>query len=113
LLAVTQPISKPATHWAHHAVINGDGIGHYKGNFGNLLFIWDLISGSAHMTRKYPARVGLIDEKLFGQERWYHQMFFLFIQSSREQTALKFGGSICEGPESSTSSNNITKGMTT
>jgi len=36
-------ISTPATHWAHHAITNDDGIGHYKGNFGNLLFIWDLI----------------------------------------------------------------------
>ncbi len=29
-------ISTPATHWAHHALTNEDGIGHYKGNFGNL-----------------------------------------------------------------------------
>ncbi len=65
------------------------------------------------MTSTYPASVGLIDEKLFGQERWYHQMFFLFIQSSREHTALKFGGSICEGPEPIASLNNITKGMST
>jgi sterol desaturase/sphingolipid hydroxylase (fatty acid hydroxylase superfamily) len=94
-------ISTPATHWAHHAITNEDGIGHYKGNFGNLLFIWDLIFGSALITRKYPERVGLVDDKLFGQERWYHQMFFPLLQSSREHTALKFGGSIYEGPESS------------
>jgi len=87
-------ISTPATHWAHHAITNADSIGHYKGNFGNLLFIWDLIFGSAHITRRYPARVGLIDDQRFGQERWYHQMFFPLIQSQREQTALKFGGSI-------------------
>jgi sterol desaturase/sphingolipid hydroxylase (fatty acid hydroxylase superfamily) len=92
-------ISTPATHWAHHAITNEDGIGHYKGNFGNLLFIWDLIFGSALITRKYPERVGLIDDKLFGQERWYHQMFFPLLQSSREHTALKFGGSIYEGPD--------------
>ena len=95
-------ISTPATHWAHHAITNEDGIGHYKGNFGNLLFIWDLIFGSALITRKYPERVGLIDDKLFGQERWYHQMFYPLLQSSREHTALKFGGSIYDG-ESSTS----------
>ena len=91
-------ISTPATHWAHHAITNEDGIGHYKGNFGNLLFIWDQIFGSALITRKFPERVGLIDDKLFGQERWYHQMFFPLLQSSREHTALKFGGSIYEGP---------------
>ena len=91
-------ISTPATHWAHHAITNEDGIGHYKGNFGNLLFIWDLIFGSALITRKYPERVGLIDDKLFGQERWYHQMFYPLLQSSREHSALKFGGSIYEVP---------------
>ena len=97
-------ISTPATHWAHHAITNEDGIGHYKGNFGNLLFIWDLIFGSALITRKYPERVGLIDDKLFGQERWYHQMFFPLLQSSREHTALKFGGSIYEGPDNAPAS---------
>jgi len=87
-------ISTPATHWAHHAITNADGIGHYKGNFGNLLFIWDIIFGSAHITRQYPAQVGLIDDQRFGQERWYHQMFYPLLQSRREHTALKFGGSI-------------------
>jgi len=87
-------ISTPATHWAHHAITNADGIGHYKGNFGNLLFIWDIIFGSAHISRQYPAQVGLIDDQRFGQERWYHQMFYPLLQSRREHTALKFGGRI-------------------
>jgi sterol desaturase/sphingolipid hydroxylase (fatty acid hydroxylase superfamily) len=87
-------ISTPATHWAHHAITNTDGVGHYKGNFGNLLFIWDIIFGSAHITQKYPAQVGLKDDQLFGQEHWYHQMFFPLFQSKREYTALKFGGKI-------------------
>ena len=85
-------ISTPATHWAHHAITNADGVGHYKGNFGNLLFIWDMIFGSAHITRRYPEKVGLIDDQLFGQERWYHQMFYPLLQSRREHTALRFGG---------------------
>ncbi len=85
-------ISTPATHWAHHAITNDDGIGHYKGNFGNMLFLWDLLFGSAHITRRYPAQVGLIDDHLFGAERWYHQMFYPVLQSQREHTALKFGG---------------------
>ena len=91
-------ISTPATHWAHHAITNEDGIGHYKGNFGNMLFIWDMIFGSAHITRKFPEKVGLIDDHLFGQERWYHQMFYPFLQSKREHSALKFGGSAYEEP---------------
>jgi sterol desaturase/sphingolipid hydroxylase (fatty acid hydroxylase superfamily) len=92
-------ISTPATHWAHHAITNDDGIGYYKGNFGNMLFIWDMLFGSAHITRQYPAKVGLIDDQLFGQERWYHQMFFPIFQSSREHTALKFGGRAYVEPE--------------
>lgn len=95
-------VSTPATHWAHHAITNDDGIGHYKGNFGNMLFIWDMLFGSAYITRKYPAQVGLLDDKLFGQERWYHQMFYPLFQSSREHTALKLGGSAYAEPEPQT-----------
>ena len=87
-------ISTPATHWAHHAITEKDGVGHYKGNFGNLLFIWDIIFGSAYITRKYPKQVGLKDDQLFGQEHWYHQMFFPLFQSKREFSALKKGGKI-------------------
>ena len=90
-------ISTPATHWAHHAITNADGVGHYKGNFGNLLFIWDLIFGSALITRQYPEEVGLADDQRFGPERWYHQMFYPLFQSKREHSALRFGGEIYDG----------------
>lgn len=85
-------ISTPATHWAHHAITNRDGIGHYKGNFGNLLFVWDLLFGSAHITRRYPAAVGLIDDQLFGDEHWVDQMFYPLTRSQRAHTALRPGG---------------------
>ena len=85
-------ISTPATHWAHHALTNSDGIGHYTGNFGNLLFVWDLLFGTAHITRRYPAAVGLQDDLLFGEEHWTHQMFYPLAQSSREHSALRPGG---------------------
>lgn len=91
---VERVISTPATHWAHHAITQADGIGNYKGNFGNLLFFWDILFGSALITRKYPEKVGLIDDQRFGQERWYHQMFYPLFQSKREHTALRFGGRI-------------------
>jgi len=83
--------------WAHHAITNADGVGHYKGNFGNLLFIWDLIFGSALITRQYPEEVGLADDQLFGPERWYHQMFYPLLQSKREHSALRFNGEIYDG----------------
>lgn len=95
---IERAISTPATHWAHHAITNNDGVGHYKGNYGNLLFFWDVLFGSALITRRYPQKVGLLDEEKFGQERWYHQMFFPFLQSRREHTALKFGGRPYEEP---------------
>ena len=85
-------VSTPATHWAHHAITNEDGIGHYTGNYGNLLFSWDILFGSAHITRRFPAQVGLKDDQLFGAEHWSHQMFYPVVQSDREHTALKFGG---------------------
>ena len=91
---VERTISTPATHWAHHAMTNADGIGHYKGNFGNLLFLWDLIFGSAHITRQYPAKVGLRDDELFGKEKWPSEMFYPFAYSKREHSALVPGGKI-------------------
>ena len=88
---VERTISTPATHWAHHAITNTDGVGHYKGNFGNLLFIWDLIFGTAHITRRYPGQVGLQDDLKYGQERWFHQMFYPLLHSKREHSALRPG----------------------
>lgn len=89
---VQRTISTPATHWAHHAITNDDGIGHYKGNFGNLLFFWDVLFGTAHITQQYPAEVGLEGDKKYGHEQWNHQMFFPVLQSSRAHSALRFGG---------------------
>ena len=74
-------VSTPATHWAHHALTNDDGVGHYKGNFGNLLLVWDLLFGTAKITRRYPERVGLQDDLLFGKERWFIEMFYPLFQS--------------------------------
>ena len=89
---VERTISTPATHWAHHALTNADGVGHYKGNFGNLLFLWDMLFGTAHITRRYPEKVGLQDDLVYGQEHWARQMFFPLVQSTREHSALRLGG---------------------
>jgi sterol desaturase/sphingolipid hydroxylase (fatty acid hydroxylase superfamily) len=87
-------VSTPATHWAHHALTNEDGIGWYKGNFGNLLFFWDILFRSAHITRRYPPQVGLRDDLLFGKERWFIEMFYPLFRSRREYSALTPGGRI-------------------
>jgi sterol desaturase/sphingolipid hydroxylase (fatty acid hydroxylase superfamily) len=91
---VERTISTPATHWAHHALTNQDGIGHYKGNFGNLLFFWDVLFGTAHITRRYPPQVGLKDDLVFGKERWFTEMFYPVLTSKREHSALTPGGKI-------------------
>jgi hypothetical protein len=91
---VERTISTPATHWAHHALTNRDGIGYYVGNFGNLLFLWDIAFGTAHITRKYPPQVGLRDDQIFGKERWYVEMFYPLFSSSREHSALAPNGKI-------------------
>jgi sterol desaturase/sphingolipid hydroxylase (fatty acid hydroxylase superfamily) len=85
-------ISTPTTHWAHHAITNDDGIGNYKGNFGNLLFFWDILYGSAHITQQYPAKVGLQDDVLFGKEKWYVELFYPIFRSKREHSAMVPGG---------------------
>lgn len=56
---VERTISTPATHFAHHGKHRSDGITHYKGNFGNLLFFWDVLFGTAKITRKYPTAYGV------------------------------------------------------
>ena len=52
-------ISTPSTHWMHHGKHLSDENTHYKGNYGNLLFIWDIIFGTAKITREYPKEVGV------------------------------------------------------
>ncbi len=89
---VQRTISTPSTHWAHHAITNDDGIGHYKGNFGNLLFFWDILYGSAHITQQFPAKVGLKDDELFGKEKWYIELFYPLFQSKRQHSAMVPGG---------------------
>ena len=89
---VERTISTPATHWAHHALTNADGVGHYKGNFGNLLFFWDVLFGTAHITQRFPAQVGLRDDQLFGKEKWWIEVFYPVFRSKRVHSALTPGG---------------------
>ena len=56
---VERVISTPSTHSAHHGQHLADGVTHYKGNYGNLLFFWDVLFGTAKITRRYPDSVGV------------------------------------------------------
>lgn len=91
---VQRTISTPTTHFAHHAMSNNDGIGYYKGNFGNLLFFWDVLFGSAHITQQYPPKVGLREDELFGKEKWWIDLLYPVFWSKREHSVLKPGGTI-------------------
>ncbi|GAL83588.1 sterol desaturase [Sporocytophaga myxococcoides] len=81
-------ISTPATHHAHHADAN-DGVGHYKGNFGNMFFIWDMIFGTGLITRQYPAGYGV---KHYFKEEWYVQFLWPFFKSKKAGSELAVGG---------------------
>ena len=58
---VERTISTPATHHAHHGRHRDDPAVHYKGNYGNLLFFWDVLFGTAKITRSYPRSYGVED----------------------------------------------------
>ena len=84
-------ISTPATHFAHHALVQDDGIGHYTGNYGNLLFIWDVLLGTAHITQRYPSAYGLSDDRAHGPEPWLTQFIYPVLRSQRAATVLGSG----------------------
>lgn len=82
---VERTISTPSTHFAHHGLTAEDGVSHPNGNFGNLLFLWDVIFGTAKITRKYPTRFGAWNQM---KEPWYVQLFFPFIKSKDNRSEL-------------------------
>jgi sterol desaturase/sphingolipid hydroxylase (fatty acid hydroxylase superfamily) len=82
-------ISTPATHHAHHADSNDDGVGHYKGNFGNMFFLWDVIFGTGLITRKYPQSYGISH---YQEEEWYAQFMWPILKSKKEGSELSHNG---------------------
>ena len=82
---VERTISTPSTHFAHHGLTAEDGVSHPNGNYGNLLFIWDIIFGTAKITRKYPSRFGAWNQI---KEPWYVQLFFPLMTSKDERSEL-------------------------
>ncbi|MGB0921497.1 MAG: sterol desaturase family protein [Alphaproteobacteria bacterium] len=56
---VERVISTPTTHSAHHGKHLADGVTNYKGNFGNMLFFWDVLFGTAKITRQVPPEFGV------------------------------------------------------
>ena len=82
---VERTISTPSTHFAHHGLTANDGVSHPNGNYGNLLFIWDVLFGTAKITRKYPTRFGAWNQV---KEPWYVQLLFPIIRSKDPKSEL-------------------------
>ncbi|WP_339463335.1 sterol desaturase family protein [Pseudomonas sp. EA_105y_Pfl2_R69] len=70
-------ISTPSTHSAHHGLDADDGVTHYKGNYGNLLFFWDVLFGSAKITRRRPAHYGIED---MAPVSWQQELFWPLVR---------------------------------
>ncbi|MDJ1493808.1 sterol desaturase family protein [Cytophagaceae bacterium DM2B3-1] len=82
-------ISTPATHHAHHADTADDGVGYYKGNFGNMFFLWDVIFKTGIITRQYPTSYGI---KFYKEEEWYAQFLWPIFKSKKEGSELSANG---------------------
>ncbi len=82
---IERTISTPSTHFAHHGLTAEDGVSHPNGNYGNLLFLWDVIFGTAKITRKYPTKFGAWNRI---KEPWYVQLMFPFIKSKNPNSEL-------------------------
>jgi len=82
---IERTISTPSTHFAHHGLTSEDGISHPNGNYGNLLFVWDVIFGTAKITRQYPSVFGAWNKI---KEPWYVQLMFPMLRSKKPESEL-------------------------
>jgi sterol desaturase/sphingolipid hydroxylase (fatty acid hydroxylase superfamily) len=72
--------STPSTHSAHHGLTAEDGVTHYKGNFGNMLFLWDVLFGTAKITRRRPPAYGI---EHLSPISWEEELFWPVVRSRR------------------------------
>jgi len=84
-------LSTPATHHAHHSSSTNDGVGFYKGNFGNMFFLWDVIFGTAHFSRQYPKNYGISH---YESDEWYAQLLWPIFKSKKEGSELAKRGPV-------------------
>ena len=77
---IERTISTPSTHHAHHGMNTEDGVTNYNGNYGNLLFFWDVLFGTARITRRYPIEFGLPSEQ---RASFLKQLFYPFFNDRK------------------------------
>lgn len=85
---VERTISTPATHYAHHGKTAKDGISDPNGNFSNMFFFWDILFGTAIITREYPKEFGIENDP---NDPWYAHLYYPFIKSKKEGSELSAG----------------------
>ncbi|WP_246883620.1 sterol desaturase family protein, partial [Pseudomonas protegens] len=76
--------STPSTHSAHHGLSAEDGVTHYKGNFGNLLFLWDVLFGTAKITRRRPVAYGI---EHLAPVSWTQELFWPLVRSRKARSS--------------------------
>ena len=84
LWVLERVVSTPTTHAAHHGRHAEDPGTHYKGNYGNLLFLWDVIFGTARITRRRPASFGLEN---IAESTWVEELVWPFRAMARAARA--------------------------
>lgn len=77
-------VSTPSTHNMHHGRHADDGVTFYRGNYGNMLFLWDVLFGTACITRKYPPSFGIenLDDR-----PWHVELMWPLVRTESESTA--------------------------
>ena len=78
---IRRVISTPTTHHAHHGRTQEDENTHYKGNYGNFLFLWDVLFGTAHLNDELPLEYGLENVRSTG---WFEELLWPFGQDHRQ-----------------------------
>ena len=78
-------ISTPCTHFSHHGRTPADGVSNPNGNFSNMFFIWDVIFGTALITRKYPDDFGIPDDP---DDSWQSHLYYPFIKSVKTSSEI-------------------------
>ncbi|MEW7859354.1 sterol desaturase family protein [Pseudomonas chlororaphis] len=73
-------VQLPSTHRAHHAELDEYGKPPHH-NFGQLLYIWDTLFGTANFTRDhYPKRYGIPNDP---GDPWCAQLWWPFCRSRK------------------------------
>ena len=78
-------ISTPSTHFAHHGKSETDGVSNPNGNFSNMFFIWDVLFGSAKISRQYPSEFGIEEDP---EDPWYAHLLYPLVKSPKKPSDL-------------------------